>query len=362
MSTVGSTVATAGLGVAAALGAGAAYDPATGKLTAPAFTVYNNDGSAAQAGSVGAAIDTINTQGTKYGQVNSSQAAAQATGADSVALGPQAVASGTSAVAMGFGAMATGTNAVAVGTGALATGSVAIGVNSRAGGGGTAIGDNADAGGTPLSRATAVVQGTAVGFGAVVQVNGGAAIGSGSVASTGPGVPGFVGAGATPAQTAAVAATTSTQGAVAVGDPATGQYRQITGVAAGTTDSDAVNVSQLKATNSDVSQVTNQINLMQSQVAVVQSQVYAVQQNVQNVSRIAYSGVAMGFAMANTSGVPLRPGGSTMGVGIGGYQGYGAVALKYRKLSKDGTWSWGGGVSTTGRFWGLSAGIDWAFE
>ena len=89
-----------------------------------------------------------------------------------------------------------------------------------------------------------------------MQVNGGVALGSGAVANTGPGVAGFERAGATPAQAAAIAATTSTQGAVAVGDPATGQYRQVTGVAAGATDSDAVNVSQLKATNSDVSQVT----------------------------------------------------------------------------------------------------------
>src|SRR5690606_9058431 len=38
-----------------------------------------------------------------------------------------------------------------------------------------------------------------------------------------------------------------TAGAVAVGDAGVGVYRQITGVAAGTADSDAVNVAQLKA-------------------------------------------------------------------------------------------------------------------
>ncbi|MDL4864882.1 electron transfer flavoprotein subunit alpha/FixB family protein, partial [Halomonas elongata] len=46
---------------------------------------------------------------------------------------------------------------------------------------------------------------------------------------------------------AGIAATQSTTGAVAVGDDGAGVYRQITGVAAGTEDSDAVNVAQLQA-------------------------------------------------------------------------------------------------------------------
>ncbi|KAF1688806.1 hypothetical protein CSC62_17170, partial [Pseudoxanthomonas jiangsuensis] len=54
-------------------------------------------------------------------------------------------------------------------------------------------------------------------------------------------------AGADAAQAAAIAATTSTLGAVSAGDAANGQFRQITGVAAGTDDDDAVNVAQLTA-------------------------------------------------------------------------------------------------------------------
>ncbi len=115
-----------------------------------------------------------------------------------------------------------------------------------------ALGDNADAGGTALSQAQNISKGTAIGFGAVVQQSGGVALGSGSVASTAAGVTGYVPGSATAQQTAAIKATTSTQAAVSVGDAANGQFRQITGVAAGTADSDATNVAQLKAASSAV--------------------------------------------------------------------------------------------------------------
>ncbi|MFW3379842.1 hypothetical protein ACN9NO_11175, partial [Glaesserella parasuis] len=60
----------------------------------------------------------------------------------------------------------------------------------------------------------------------------------------------------------AISNTTSTTGAVAVGDAASGIYRQITGVAAGSADADAVNVAQLKAVGNQV--VTTQNALVNS--------------------------------------------------------------------------------------------------
>lgn len=86
----------------------------------------------------------------------------------------------------------------------------------------------------------------ALGTGAQANVTGGVALGSGSVAGTVAGQPGYLPNGVSPAQAAAINATTSTLGAIAVGDAATGKFRQITGLAAGTLDSDAVNVAQLK--------------------------------------------------------------------------------------------------------------------
>ena len=77
-----------------------------------------------------------------------------------------------------------------------------------------------------------------------VNSSGGVALGSNSVSATGSGVAGYSPLGT---NNAAITATNSTTGAVAVGNAAKGVYRQITGLAAGTLDSDAVNVAQLKA-------------------------------------------------------------------------------------------------------------------
>ena len=297
------------------------------------------------ASNVGDALSNLYANGTKYFKTNSTAPDALASGQDAIAVGPSAVASGVSSVAMGNGAKATGTNAVAIGTGALATGSQAIGADASAGGGGVAIGDGADAGGTLRSYNPIATKGTAIGFGAVVQASEGVAIGSGSVARTGAGVAGYVSAGAGTQQAQAVAATTSTQAAVSVGDAANGQYRQVTGVAAGTTNSDAVNVSQLKA--------------LESQQAM---QVGALQNQIGSVARIAYSGVAMAFAMSGTYMPTLYPGEKALGVGVGSYRGYGAVGVNFKALSREGNMSWGAGISSTGREWGFNAGIGWKWK
>ncbi|WP_412179976.1 YadA-like family protein [Variovorax paradoxus] len=351
-------------------------------------------------------VTNIYNNGTKYFHANSTAGDSQATGQESVAIGPQSVASGANsfaagngakatadgAVAVGFGAQATGTNAIAIGSGALATGSQAIGAGASAGGKGVAIGDSADAGGTSRSAAPNVSNGTAVGFNAVVQQTGGVALGSGSVASRGAGVAGYVPGSATAAQEAAIKATTSTQGAVSVGDAANGQFRQITGVAAGSADSDATNVAQLKAasaaskassvqyeTNPDGSVNYNQITLGAGQAAggtrisnvapgilpgdaVNVQQLNDVRNQIGDVARVAYSGTAMAFAMSGTYLPTLYPGEKTVGVGFGSYKGYSAVALTFKALSDDGKMSWGAGLSTTGKEWGINAGIGWKWK
>ncbi|MFV8882961.1 ESPR-type extended signal peptide-containing protein, partial [Serratia fonticola] len=91
----------------------------------------------------------------------------------------------------------------------------------------------------------------AMGNGATASVKDGVALGSGSVATTAAGIAGYMPTGASAAQIAAIAATTSTLGGVSVGDADNGQFRQINGVAAGTAASDAVNVAQLQASIGD---------------------------------------------------------------------------------------------------------------
>ncbi len=111
---------------------------------------------------------------------------------------------------------------------AQGAGSTALGYNARA------MADNA----------------LALGRDAQASQAGGVALGAGSIAKVEAGAAGYVPLGG---DGAAVNATRSTLAAVAVGDVDTGKYRQITGLAAGTSDSDAVNVSQLKALASNVS-------------------------------------------------------------------------------------------------------------
>lgn len=97
-----------------------------------------------------------------------------------------------------------------------------------------------------MDMATNAARATAIGFDSNVTTTGGVAIGAQSVSYTDAGVAGY-----DPATKTASKLTdhrwVSTLGAVSVGDSISHLTRQITGVAAGTKDTDAVNVAQLKA-------------------------------------------------------------------------------------------------------------------
>ena len=118
-----------------------------------------------------------------------------------------------------------GEEAVAVGTDASATAdwAIAMGKNSKA------------------EKETAM----AFGYDSHAKVAGGVALGSWSVVDTAAGVSGYD-PSTKAASTDTSAAWKSTLGAVSVGDKTEGYTRQITNVAAGATDTDAVNVAQLK--------------------------------------------------------------------------------------------------------------------
>ena len=118
-----------------------------------------------------------------------------------------------------------GEEAVAVGTNASATAdwAIAMGKNSKA------------------EKETAM----AFGYDSHAKVNHGVALGAWSVADTAAGASGYD-PSTQAASTDTSAAWKSTLGAVSVGDKTEGYTRQITNVAAGATDTDAVNVAQLK--------------------------------------------------------------------------------------------------------------------
>ncbi|WP_308511478.1 ESPR-type extended signal peptide-containing protein [uncultured Veillonella sp.] len=126
-----------------------------------------------------------------------------------------------------------------------------------------AIGPNA-------STDKAATSSVAIGDGASATIADGVAIGSKSVASTAAGVAGYnANTGRTDTYANLTGATlTSTLGGVAVGT--TGQTRQINYVAAGTADTDAVNVAQLKSVNLAFTGDTGSgdVNLASSKLAV----------------------------------------------------------------------------------------------
>ena len=100
---------------------------------------------------------------------------------------------------------------------------------------------------------TTVSDATILGHNANATVADGVALGSKSVASVAKGVVGTVPTGTTVSDTDKATATwTSTLGAISVGDTSKNLTRQITGVAAGTQATDAVNVAQLNAVNTKV--------------------------------------------------------------------------------------------------------------
>lgn len=191
-----------------------------------------------------------------------------ANGLNSIAAGYKAKAYGTGSLAIGYLSFAgnplddtTGYSSMAIGPYAQAkgTGAIAFGNSSKSlGFGGVALGGGATVGQYSMG-------GVALGGTSSVTVTGGVALGTGSQASTGSGQTGYLSGSKTPNQADSV--WTSTIGAVSVGG---GTFkvgseekihtRQIVNLAAGTQDTDAVNVAQLKAVEQEGISLTGNDN------------------------------------------------------------------------------------------------------
>nr|WP_329956561.1 YadA-like family protein [Collimonas humicola] len=235
-------------------------------------------------------------------------------GIDATGSGLCVQATKDGATAFGSNAQATDANTTAVGYRALASqaGSVAIGNNAQATGDPTvAIGQNSLASGNNSVATGAGAQATgnnSVATGAAAQATGtnSVALGAGSIADQ--------------------------ANTVSMGAP--GSERRITNVAPGINPTDAVNVSQLNA----------------------------VQNQIGDVQRIAYSGIAMSMALTGAVMPALDAGEKGVGVGIGSYQGYGALALQFKSISKTGNSAWGAGISTTGKNTGFTVGYGFKWK
>ncbi|EOV4413521.1 YadA-like family protein [Escherichia coli] len=234
------------------------------------------------------AVNMLNREGTKYFKAASSGQAAKAEGRDSIAVGQGAVSRGQNSIAMG--------NAAEV-TRQAAAGSVAIGSYARAG---------------RANTGTYALNGQAV-------------------------------AGRTGSDTAVVS----------FGQP--GQERQLQSVAPGVlsaNSTDAVNGSQLHATNRQVAGNTQAINTLGNKFSQLSYRVEELNRDIRGV----------GASAAAMSGIPQAylPGKSLMGLGVGGYGGESAIAIGVSRISDNGKviMKLNAGQNTRGNF-SVGAGVGW---
>lgn len=193
-----------------------------------------------------------------------------AEGDQSLSMGVRSSASGLNSLAIGYHNTASGTQSVAVGNGTNASGnfSVAMGLGSQAGtqntdpestdnGAAVAVGFEASAEQTGSAAYGYMAsannfESSAFGTSAAANADGSVALGAHSVANRDKGISGYLAPTSMTPDNAAI--WISTDGAVSLGGKTkndAGQdvtiSRQITNLAAGSEDSDAVNVAQLKA-------------------------------------------------------------------------------------------------------------------
>ena len=259
---------------------------------------------------------------------------------NSVAIGQGAKSYGASAVTIGDGASVgtatqAVTNSVAIGKGATATGesSVVIGDNARSSNvGSVAIG---------YSNSVSADNGVAIGNGTIVTAIDGVAIGNSSMANRAPGVTGY---DANDNKTDKYAGLTgraimSNHGAVSIGG--NGFSRQIIGVSAGSADTDAVNVAQLKSVNLGFAgnTGTSDVNLAQSTLGIKGDNTYiktsavgrnlTITPNIQNITMngtTASAGTGLADAnnvasaintAVNSAGWKIKAMGSGLGIRTG---------------------------------------------
>ena len=232
---------------------------------------------------------------------------AKATDGNASAFGADAIASNIESTAIGHGTAASGASSTALGSRAKASGTAGVGIGMLAnatkdygiaiGGESSSTADN----GIAIGRKSSVSEnnGIAIGVGASATTADGVAIGSKSVASTAAGVAGYnANTGRTDTYANLTGATlTSTLGGVAVGT--TGQTRQINYVAAGTADTDAVNVAQLKSVNLAFTGDTGSgdVNLANSKLAVNGDDTYIT--TTANGKKITIAGKKQDITVAN---------------------------------------------------------------
>ena len=297
-----------------------------------ALKTYNVSGNHAKTdNTLITAIKNINEGGIKFFHVNDGTGNQNTSGSDAntedsdaygkfaAAVGYQAKASGTNAIAFGRGAEATAENAISIGTGNKVSGknSGAIGDPSIITGNNSySVGNN-----NTVSTNNTFVLGnnvTQTVDNSVFLGNNAASTGVHTTANGGN----YTYAGM---NDAGVSGVSDVVGVVSVGKE--GETRQIQNVAAGVvsaTSTDAINGSQLYATAEGLAGTTinmgNQLN-----------------NRINEVKDDANAGVSSAMAMAALPQAYI-PGKSMLTGGMATYNGQGAVAVGFSKLSDNGRW------------------------
>ncbi|CAG9179673.1 Autotransporter adhesin UpaG [Cupriavidus pinatubonensis] len=282
-------------------------------------------------------------------------ALASAGGTSSVAIGYGAHTSSADAIALGKNASALGDRSISIGTGSTVTGarSGAIGdPNTVTGSGSYALGNDNN-----IGADNAFVMGNNVT--APAGLNGVVVLGNGSTVSAATPVPGMTMNGV---------AYTFAGGSPAAGDVVSvgsaAAPRQIQNVAAGriSADStDAINGSQLYATNQAVNENTQDIANLNQQIGGNTQAISNLSNRIDGAQRDANAGTASAMALA---GLPqsVLPGKGMVALAGSTYSGQSALALGVSKLSDSGRWVFKGGVtSNTRRNVGatVGAGFHW---
>ena len=296
---------------------------------------------------------------------------ANATGSYNSALGNQANASGTATTAVGVSSKASGAYSAALGVSSKATNTGSIGIG---------LATDADAGATGSGAVS-------IGSQAGASIQDSVALGSNSKTTVNSGVQGYDPS----AQNKTDVTWQATKGAVSVGDVDNNITRQITSVAAGTKDTDAVNVAQLKsldgkveknkadiatnkadiatnkadiatnkadiATNkADIATNKADIATINSRLAANNNSINELRGNVNLLNKDLRGGVASAIAHAS---VPqsTKAGAIGVGVGTGFYGGQSAVSLGVSGVTPNENWVFKASVSTNSRGnYGVGAG------
>ena len=353
------------------------------------LTTYNVEGQTEfVTNSVITAVHNMNEQGIKFFHTNdgvaepinqaSNSVDSSASGSYATAVGYQAKADGTNAIAMGKGATATGENSIAIGTGnqveasksgafgdpniimgktsdnVAVSGSYAIGNDNVINSSntfvlGNDVNNRGNENGKPVAMGDTVENSVYLGNKTTATAGDGSKTGTlknrkqdGSEGTTTTaGSTGTVSSAKVGNMTYGGFAGAKADGVVSVG--AAGNERRVQNVAAGeisATSTDAINGSQLYSVAKGVDQLDGKVNRM---------------------NRKLRSGIAAATAMTNIPQVTM-PGKSALGAGVGSYDGQGALAVGYSRMSDSGRviFKVSAGATTQGKYnAGAGVALQW---